>query len=296
MALAEKNPDNVKWNTRQRLQYIELMAFYTGVVTRSDIARTFGISDAAATKDLKLYSQMAPDNLVYKHSVFGFVPTPGFSEVFTDLSPSVVLPLIADNLPTAGGPAENQLVYGVVVESLPLPSRLPDKHDLAQIIQAIKNHKKLRVNYRSLSDRNGEEDRVIEPHALVNNGLRWHMRAYNEQTFDFRDFVLSRITQAAAMDDEAESSPQYDDDWMETVTLKLAPHTGLSKQKQMNLLIDYGVSDEWVEVEVRRALLGYVLQRLSVDTTRDHSLNPNAYQLILLNREEIEPYAGWAFL
>jgi hypothetical protein len=38
-----------------------------------------------------------------------------------------------------------------------------------------------------------------------------------------------------------------------------------------------------------------VLQRLSVDTTPDHALNPNAYQLMLLNRDEIEPFAAWAF-
>jgi hypothetical protein len=296
MASAEKTPADIKWNTRQRFQYIELMAFYTGVVTRSDVARTFGISDAAATKDLKLYGQLAPDNLIYKHNVFGFVPAAGFEAIFTDLSPAAVLPLIADNLPSPGGPAENSLVYGVAAESLPLPSRLPDKQVLAQIIQAIKNHKKLQASYRSLSDREGQQDRIIEPHSLINNGLRWHVRAYNEQTFDFRDFVLSRFVDARVLDEEAESSQQYDDDWMETVILKLAPHTGMSKQKQLNLLIDYGVSDAFIKVQVRRALLGYVLQRLSVDTTADHSLNPNAYQLILVNRDEIEPYAGWAFL
>ena len=46
---------------------------------------------------------------------------------------------------------------------------------------------------------------------------------------------------------------------------------------------------------MRRALLGYVLQRLNVDTTPDHRMNPNAYQLMLLNRDEIEPFAAWAF-
>jgi len=24
-------------------------------------------------------------------------------------------------------------------------------------------------------------------------------------------------------------------------------------------------------------------------------LNPNAYQLVLVNRDEVEPFAGWAF-
>jgi hypothetical protein len=56
-----------------------------------------------------------------------------------------------------------------------------------------------------------------------------------------------------------------------------------------------GVGGEVIEISVRRALLGYVLQRLSVDTTVDHSLNPSAYQLMLLNRDEIEPFAAWAF-
>ena len=46
--------NDIKWAARQRLQYIELMAYYTGVVTRSEVAKAFGISDAAATKDLKL--------------------------------------------------------------------------------------------------------------------------------------------------------------------------------------------------------------------------------------------------
>ena len=56
--------DGIKWVTLQRLQYIELMAFYVGIITRSDIARAFAISDAAATKDLKFYSEIAPNNLI----------------------------------------------------------------------------------------------------------------------------------------------------------------------------------------------------------------------------------------
>jgi hypothetical protein len=42
-------------------------------------------------------------------------------------------------------------------------------------------------------------------------------------------------------------------------------------------------------------LIGYLLQQLSVDTTDDHSLNPTKYQLIIVNRDEIEPFAAWAF-
>lgn len=291
----EKMRLDVKWATRQRLQYIEIMAWYTGVVTRSDVARAFGLSDPAATKDLKLYGDLAPGNLVYNHSVFGFVPGEGFSAVFADLTPAVVLPIIAANLAVANGPYGSELVYGLPTASLPLPARLPSQQTLAQITRAIHGRRKLRVSYRSLSDRESQTQRILEPHTLVNTGLRWHVRAYNEDTCDFRDFVLSRIVAAECLETPAESGVQYDDDWVETVSLKLGPHGGLDTAKRESLLLDYGASGEVIEVSVRRALLGYVLQRLGVDTTPGHALNPNAYQLMLLNRDEVEQFAAWAF-
>ncbi|MDT3705440.1 MAG: WYL domain-containing protein [Thiobacillus sp.] len=286
---------DVKWATRQRLQYIEIMAWYAGVVTRSDVARAFGLSDPAATKDLKLYGDLAPGNLVYNHSVFGFVPGAGFAAVFADLTPAVVLPVIAANLAVANGPYGDGLIYGLPTASLPLPARLPNAHTLAQITRAIHDRRKLRVGYRSLSRRESGTDRILEPHTLVNTGLRWHVRAYSEDTCDFRDFVLSRVMAAECLEMAAESGGQYDDDWVEQVSLRLVPHSGLDAPARESLMLDYGVSGELIEVNVRRALLGYMLQRLGVDTTRDHSLNPHAYQLMLLNRDEIEPFAAWAF-
>jgi predicted DNA-binding transcriptional regulator YafY len=295
MVSKEKMRLDVKWATRQRLQYIEIMAYYTGIITRSEVAKAFGMSDAAATKDLKLYSDLAPDNLIYKHTVFGFVPSEGFREVFADLSPAAVLPMIAANLAATGGPYDDDSIYGVTVETLPTPNRLPDKAVLAQILRAIKAHTKLEAVYYSLSDRDNRDPRILEPHSLVNTGLRWHVRAYSEDTYDFRDFVLSRFVEAKKLEDTAESSAQYDDDWSEVVTLRLTPHPKLDTQKRMSLMIDYRGDNELIELTVRRALIGYVLQRLSVDTTADHSLNPSAYQLILVNRDEIEPFASWAF-
>ncbi len=292
----DQSVNGIKRATQQRLQYIELMAYYTGVITRSDIAKAFGISDAAATKDLKFYSQIAPNNLIYKHNVFGFVPSNQFEEIFTDLEPQHVLPMIAANLPFVGQSIEQNLLYGVHTEQLPLPQRLPAKEVVAQVIRAIKQKSKLSLIYSSLSDSDNSESRIIEPHSLINTGLRWHVRAYCEESYDFRDFVLSRVQRAQQLGEKAESNPEYDDDWMEPINLQLTPHPNLSEKKRQTLMTDYAAEDGVIEFTVRRALLAYVLQRLSVDTTEDHSLNPNAYQLIIMNRDEIEPFAGWAFL
>jgi len=287
--------NDIKWGTRQRLQHIELMAYYTGIITRSDLARAFAISDAAATKDLKLYNELAPDNLIYRHSVFGFVPGDGFQPQFSELTPAKALPIIAANLAATSAPCGDQPLYGIPVESLPLPTRLPEPAVLAQILRAIKQGRKLQASYHSLSDRKSTQERILEPHALANTGLRWHLRAYNEETYDFRDFVLSRFTDAHMLPEAAESSARYDDDWSEIVTLQLSPHPQLNEQKRAHLLIDYQSENGLIEVPVRRALIGYLLQHLAADTTADHRMNPNAHQLIVLNRDEIEPFAGWAF-
>lgn len=291
----EKSLAEIKWSTRQRLQYIEIMAFYCGVVSRTDVAQAFGISDAAATKDLGLYGKLAPDNLIYKQALFGYVPGPTFTERVADLSPEAVLPMIAHNLTSMSGPYGEQRIFGVPAERLPIPARLPDRAITAQVIRAVAQKKQLRLYYRSLSDRNSDEARTIEPHSLCHNGLRWHVRAYSQETFDFRDFVLSRIAGAEVLEKEAESSAEFDEEWTETLTLELTPHPGLPQKKRLNLLMDYGASGESISIEVRRALLGYLLQQLSVDTSADHSLNPHAYQLVVANREDVEPFAEWAF-
>ncbi len=291
----KKQLEEMKWSTRQRLQYIEVMAFYCGVVTRNDVAKAFGISDAAATKDLALYGRLAPDNLIYRQLLFGYVPAPDFHECIADLSPEAVLPMIAHNLTGMSGPYGKQRIFGIPAESLPIPARLPNKEITAQVLRSVAQQKKLRLRYRSLSDRQSEHERVIEPHSLCHNGLRWHIRAYSEETFDFRDFVLSRIEEAQMMDEASESSAQYDEEWVETLTLELVPHPGLPENKRLNLLMDYGATAETITIEVRRALFGYLLQQLSIDTTADHSRNPHAYQLVVANRDEVEPFAEWAF-
>ncbi|VAW71451.1 FIG00640418: hypothetical protein [hydrothermal vent metagenome] len=309
MAEKVKMLHEIKFATRQRLQFIEVMAYYTGTISRSMLARAYGISDPAATKDLKLYNDLAPGNLDYNPSLFSFVPSAQFDEVFANLQPASVLPMFAQNLLSVDNPSGKIPIYGISVQALPFPVRLPEKALLAQIIRSIKSASQLKVNYHSLSrhtdmqahsgehnDATEDSTRIIEPHALVNNGLRWHVRAYNHQNYDFRDFVLSRFILAEKLDIPAESSQHYDDDWMESVSLKLAPHPELSEKQRRGLSYDYNMRDGMIELQVRRALVGYLLQQMKVDTSVEHSQNPSAYQLVVSNRDEIEPFAGWAFI
>ena len=73
------------------------------------------------------------------------------------------------------------------------PSRLthPDLDVLASVTRAIHQECPLGVDYYSISS--GCTERVIVPFALIDNGLRWHVRAFDRKSQEFRDFVITRI-------------------------------------------------------------------------------------------------------
>jgi hypothetical protein len=55
----------------------------------------------------------------------------------------------------------------------------------------------LSVRYQSMS-RPSPVRRVIEPHAVVHDGFRWHARAFDREIGEFRDFVLGRTSKPKA--------------------------------------------------------------------------------------------------
>jgi predicted DNA-binding transcriptional regulator YafY len=73
------------------------------------------------------------------------------------------------------------------------PSRLthPDLDVLASVTRAIHQECPLAIEYHSIS--NGQAERQIVPFALIDNGLRWHVRAFDRKSQEFRDFVITRI-------------------------------------------------------------------------------------------------------
>ena len=55
--------DDLPYATKQRLLFIEVLLKHSGEVTRASIADMFGIGVATATRDIRLYRQLFPDQL-----------------------------------------------------------------------------------------------------------------------------------------------------------------------------------------------------------------------------------------
>jgi hypothetical protein len=128
--------------------------------------------------------------------------------------------------------------------------------------------------------------RTIEPHALAHDGFRWHARAFDRESGEFRDFVLGRLSKPR-LAGEARSRPRQDGAWHALVTLEIAPHPALTPAQSRAIALDYGIRGGAARLSVRRALLFYALRRLGLDVPPD-TRPAHEQHIVLLNRAEVE--------
>src|SRR5215467_1554315 len=77
----------MRWGVEQRLEFIEFRLFWEGGVNRADLINMFGISVPQSSKDLSLYQEQAPGNVVYDKSAKRYVAAQGFKPLYLDSDP-----------------------------------------------------------------------------------------------------------------------------------------------------------------------------------------------------------------
>ena len=161
----------------------------------------------------------------------------------------------------------------------PAALSIPKMDVLATICRAIHAKRPIVIRYHSMSS--GESERVIVPFALVDTGLRWHVRAFDRKSGEFRDFVVTRIEAPTLVDEEPKANERPDNDiqWTRIVELDLVPHPRLARPEIIKM--DYGMTDGSIRMRVRAAVAGYMLLRWSVDCSPDHSLKEEQFRLWL---------------
>lgn len=259
----------------ERLSFIEARLFFLGELRRADVAKRFSGASIQASRDLAIYKELAPENLVYDFQAKRYLPGERFKLIFSHTPERVMFWLrsgLGDGLPHPQG------LPTAAVESLSLPKL----GELAVVTRAIFRKQVLEVTYVSLSS--GKADRQIAPHALVDNGQRWHVRAYDRANARFSDFVITRISKATVVDDGETADherAEADEQWNRTVELKLIPHPKLTHKSAVEA--DYGMRSGALLVKCRAAVAGYALRRWGVDCSRDHDLSGAEFQLALAN-------------
>ncbi len=273
-----------------RYKIIEIIALWEGRLTTNHLCNYFGIGRQQASKDINIYiKDIAPTNLLYDNSLKGYKPTLSFKPKFTTGAIDEYLTLLSSQggnlLPTD---MMNNQSFSQCIELIQTPTRAIKPAILSGLIQSIKNKRRIELGYVSLSNPK-IEDRIIEPHSLVNTGQRWHVRAYCEKNRDFRDFVLSRFRGDIEIYDEAFVDASEDKHWHTAARIKIIPDTRLTKAQRKVIAEDYGMKRNALVINTRAALVNYLLKFLQLDPNKIEVI-PEAQQLMIGNLSELKKW------
>lgn len=266
---------------KERLFHIDFRLYFLGSVNRNDLVSRFGIKEAAATRDITLYKELAPKNLEYDTKAKTYIQREGFSPLFNYSSHQALAALLH-------GYGDDFVSTSHTFEAAEAPTQLhlPASDILAFLTRAIYNQQAISIHYRSLSS--GLTQREVVPHSLIDNGLRWHVRAFDRLRQQFSDFVINRIEQPCLLESRVVSDTETkaaDQQWNQFVELQLAPHPSLRYPE--TIAHEYGLQNGELTLSVRAAVAGYVLRRWNVDCSDNHALIGPEYHLWLKNRQAL---------
>lgn len=280
----------IRWELLLRYRYIETIALWEGRLTTRHLCDSFGIGRQQASKDINHYIRnIGPGNLVYDKYLKGYKPTDAFEPRLTRGLADEYLHLMARNSELTTMFASLALTPANV-EVLSVPVRDVRPQTLRPIMQAARLQKRLEVDYVSIKNPD-REGRIIVPHTLVFNGLRWHVRAWCEKNLEYRDFVLSRFRDTPEILDNSEHGIDSDTDWNTLVTVRIIPDPRLNAEQQRVVEVDYGMQAGALQIETRGKLVPYALKLLHIDPTAEHP-DPTAQQIVVENRTALE---RWLF-
>ncbi|WP_407049282.1 WYL domain-containing protein [Methyloraptor flagellatus] len=166
----------LRWGVERRLAYLEQRLYWDGSVSRQALIDRFGISVNQASADFARYMEMAPGNMAYDGRAKRYRPTDGFVMRFGAPDTARFLAEVRARAEGLIEDAAASIPDPPAAEVVPLPVRAVDPAVLREVVRAIERGRGIAVTYRSFSTP-GARRRVIEPHALVFDGTRWHARA-----------------------------------------------------------------------------------------------------------------------
>ena len=276
------------WGLGRRLRFIDFRLRWEGRINRTDLTDFFKISIPQASADLAKYTELAPFNMDYNVKVKAYLKSPNFRPYFARSASKIYLNELLAVTNEIAEPKSSFIEVLPTVGAPPLPARVIDGNVLAVLLQAMREKKKVRVSYQSMTRMEAME-RLISPHALGYDGLRWHARTYCHHRERYIDMVIGRIS-SAKLEGTSDKDSHDDFAWHRTVTMVLGPHPGLSPGGKKAIQMEYGMTDSGtLKLQCRQALLFYALRRFRLESIEDLN-KPKEHQIVLVNRSELQNF------
>jgi hypothetical protein len=266
---------------RKWLAFIDFSLMFKGAVYRQDIIGKFNVKRTTASRIIKLYAEKAPNNLSYNNKKKRYLQTDEFKPLVKVDVQRTLVALAHGILDRFDANSDDNI-------PIEMSSHLdtPDISIVARIVQAIFTNKAIDVSYSSSTgSRNFHQ---LVPHSIFDDGLIWHVRAYDRNICLFKDFELRRLAQVNFLTGKLSlsESKAEDEQWMTFAELQLVPHP--KNVKHSNLVKqDFGMTNGVLVKTVRAATAGYLLRHWQVDCSENASLIGAEYQLHLCNLQDL---------
>ncbi|EGQ9854195.1 WYL domain-containing protein [Vibrio cholerae] len=279
------NQIDIKWDQQMRFRLIEIIAQWEGRLTTNHLCDAFRIGRQQASRDINKYLNLTDrEQLILDRTIRGYRPADDFKPLFTQGTAHEYLTMLHQqyNLEEtfeffSWGEAQSTV--------LNVPERVVAPKIVRGLIAAARANLRVDIDYVSLSTPE-IRGRIIAPHSLIYDGIRWHVRAYCEEKSEFRDFVLSRFRNEPDLMDKSPKTREHDDDWNHQVKVTITPNPHLSEKQQCVVAEDYAMENHKLTIITRKALVHYCLRRMGV--TSDEKLlraQPEMYQLTVSSEE-----------
>ena len=237
---------------RVRLQYLDQCLTWLGQANRRDLIEKFGISNAQAAVDFRVYMTRVSS------------PAPTYDAV----RKTYVADRAHRGIDDTPAPSSLEAIYAQAHQDftrLPGPTRECPAPVMRELNQAIERRCFIEIDYVSMSS--GRRDRQwIAPAHIASDGERLHVRAWSEHRGAWRDILPVRVSSSSSFATRPIEEPlPPDEDWDTIIEVRLRPRSDLSTEQKRAVQREFGFEGADIRFETRRALEFYIERRWGLD-------------------------------
>lgn len=274
----------IRWDLLLRYRLIETIALWEGRLTTNHICHAFGIGRQQASKDINTYlREVAPGNLEYDRHRKGYVPSSSFRPSVTRGEPGEYEELLGRH--EALSETFESLELGAPDTGMvPVIRRQAQPETVRGLVRAIRERRCVDIRVVSPERPNGGTDR-IEPHHLVCDRGSWLVRGWSHEEGAFCNRLVHRLRGEPTLLSKRSDHPSRDDEsWQASARLVIRPARHMSDGAQSVIAADYGMTDGRLVIQVRAALVPWILEQAGLAHSPTLDL-----ELELENAEELSP-------
>lgn len=259
--------DKLKYDQRQRLCLIEVLALWEGELSTKHLCLFFGIQRQQASRDIKTYMTIvAPENLTYDPSIKRYVASSEFSPKLINEDVSLYVDYLVKD-PSQTSIESNVFVGRGIVEDIIIPKAQIKTNVFQAVLKSCKEQHSVSVDVRTLAEPT-QKLSVIAPHSIFFLQGACYVRAYCYERLKFVNIDLRQIYNIARTQDELTIyTKEMDDDWNTMVNVNIVPDQRLTAVQRKIVEHEFAMDFGSLLINIRASMIPFMLDALKINVS-----------------------------